>query len=703
MLVDHASHTTVGIACHHGVADSQRSALDQHCRHRSATAVEVRLDGDTLSVHVGVGTQIERRVGSQQHRFEQLLDVGALLGRDVDEHRVAAVLLGDQPVFGELAADLRRIGAFLVDLVDRDHDRHICCLRVVHGLHRLRHDAVVGGDHEDRDVGRLGTTGTHGGERLVTRGVDERDQSIVAVEVRIHLVGTDVLGDATGLALTHVLLTDGVEQAGLAVVDVTHDGDHRRTLFEILFAALVLAVGEIEALEELAIFVLRADDLDVVVHLGAEQLQRLVVDRLGRRDHLAEVEQRLDQRCRVGVDLVGEVGQRSAAGETNRLTVAARQPDATDGRSLHRVVLLPLLTLGLATLAGCTTWTSERTGCAATTATAATGASAETSGRTSRCSGGRASAATAIASATAATATARSAAAAWSACVGTCRTTGHGTRVRARGHVARVRARSALTRCGTCSGTAGTGAPCTLTWSALCGTSTTRAGTALTGSGTWCRRARSWCGSRRIRIVSDARRTRTGLGPGTWTRRRRRGSLSCRGRRLLCRRRGGRGGRCRGGCRRGRWCRLCGGRRRCWCRFRSRRLGAGASCAGLGRSRVVTSRGTRLGCCRLRGVVLGCSPVSCGEGFAESAGHGGLDGRRRGFDELALFFETFEHLLARHAKFLGQFMHAGFACHCSPHLEAERLARHGLGLRPIRAHRGDFTVCSCLLLPVLAR
>ena len=43
----------------------------------------------------------------------------------------------------------------LVDLVDRDHDRHVGRLRVVERLDRLRHHAVVGRDHEDRDVGGL--------------------------------------------------------------------------------------------------------------------------------------------------------------------------------------------------------------------------------------------------------------------------------------------------------------------------------------------------------------------------------------------------------------------------------------------------------------------------------------------------------------------------------------------------------------------
>ena len=89
--------------------------------------------------------------------------------------RVAAVLLGDQAVLGQLTAHLGRVGVFLVDLVDRHHDRDAGRLGVVERLDGLRHHAVVGRDDEDRDVGDLRTTSTHGGERLVARGVDEGD------------------------------------------------------------------------------------------------------------------------------------------------------------------------------------------------------------------------------------------------------------------------------------------------------------------------------------------------------------------------------------------------------------------------------------------------------------------------------------------------------------------------------------------------
>jgi hypothetical protein len=45
---------------------------------------------------------------------------------------------------------------------------------------------------------------------------------------------TDVLRDAAGLGLGDARLADRVEKRRLAVVDVTHDGDDRRTWLEVL-------------------------------------------------------------------------------------------------------------------------------------------------------------------------------------------------------------------------------------------------------------------------------------------------------------------------------------------------------------------------------------------------------------------------------------------------------------------------------------
>ncbi len=92
---------------------------------------------------------------------------------------------------------------------------------VIDGLHRLRHDAVVGGHHQDDDVGDLGSAGTHEGERLVARSIQEDHLTVSHIDV----VGADVLGDPSRLAGSHLRLANGVEERGLPVVDVAHDSD----------------------------------------------------------------------------------------------------------------------------------------------------------------------------------------------------------------------------------------------------------------------------------------------------------------------------------------------------------------------------------------------------------------------------------------------------------------------------------------------
>ena len=52
-----------------------------------------------------------------------------------------------------------------------------------------------------------------------------------------------MLGDSAGLARGHFGLANGVEQAGLAVIDVAHHGHHRRPrqkVFLLLFLGDVL-------------------------------------------------------------------------------------------------------------------------------------------------------------------------------------------------------------------------------------------------------------------------------------------------------------------------------------------------------------------------------------------------------------------------------------------------------------------------------
>ena len=244
-------------------------------------------------------------------------------------------------------------------------------------LDRLRHDAVVGGDDEHRDVGGLRTAGAHGGERLVPRRVDERDQAFVL----LYLVRTDVLSDAAGLTRDHVALADAIEQRGLAVVDMTHHGDDRRARREQRFVVVVLAEHRLEL--ELGLLA-RLDEQ----HLGTErlgdELDHLVGEGLRAGDHLTRVEQKPH-----------EVG--GGAVEERRVLLdrdPARNDDLTlgDRRVLRRevggrrrtevleVATTPLLAPGPLTLRAGATATAGPTSPTGTTRTA-TGTTAGTAAR----------------------------------------------------------------------------------------------------------------------------------------------------------------------------------------------------------------------------------------------------------------------------------------------------------------------------------
>ena len=274
---------------------------------------------------------------------------------------------------------------------------------MVDGLNRLWHDAVIGGDNQDGQVGGLRTAGTHGGKGLVTRGIQEGNGAL-AIHVNRGLVSTDSLGNTAGLAGCLIGLTDGIQQAGLTVVNVAHDGDDWRAMFEGLFAAFVLAELQVEGLEQLAVLVFWGDDLYLVVDLVTEQLQRIFRYGCGCGDHFTKVEQCLHQCCWIGTDLLREVRQRSAAAQADGLPLAIWQADAAYDVLLLLFKLMALLPLRLLTLAWRTTWTAECTSGTAATSTAST---AETAGTTAAWATGASWSAVATATAAAASTTAR--------------------------------------------------------------------------------------------------------------------------------------------------------------------------------------------------------------------------------------------------------------------------------------------------------
>ncbi|MPN20483.1 hypothetical protein SDC9_167862 [bioreactor metagenome] len=131
------------------------------------------------------------------------------------------------------------------------------------GLAGLRHHTIVRRHHQDDDVGCLGTTGPHRGECLVTRRIEEGDHAARG----LHVVCTDMLGNAASLTRRHFGTADVVEQRGLAVVNVAHDRDHRRTRDQL----------------DILVFVVLLEEGIRIVQLGSERLVAHFLDDDHRR------------------------------------------------------------------------------------------------------------------------------------------------------------------------------------------------------------------------------------------------------------------------------------------------------------------------------------------------------------------------------------------------------------------------------------
>ena len=399
VLVEHRADASPGLPGDDGVADVQRTFFDEGGDDGTAARVQVRLEHVRLRRLVRVGDEVLGDLGvrDEQQRIEQLLDADPGGRGDVEHDRLAAPLLRHELLLGELLAHAGRVGVLAVGLRHRDDDRHIGRTCVRDRFHRLRHHTVVGRDHEDRDVGDLRAARTHRGERFVARRVDERDATIAAID----LVRADRLRDATGFARDDVRVTDGVEQRGLAVVDVTHDGDDRRARLEqrVVFIVVVVTGEQREQLDLL--FGTGLDEQHLRAERLRDQLDHLVGERRGGRDHLARLEQQAH-----------EVGGRPVQPGRELLDRrAARHDDLPFGdrrvrgrESLRRrFELFAVATALLAPALGRATGTAaagEPTGTATRTAAGtATRTTAAATGRT----GTRATRATGVAAAAAAT------------------------------------------------------------------------------------------------------------------------------------------------------------------------------------------------------------------------------------------------------------------------------------------------------------
>ena len=183
MIVEHRANFAVDRAANEEVAYVQSAVLDENGGDRAAAFVHAGFEHCSGCGGVGIGFELAQ-VGYQQNHFEQAREILLGLGGDFDHDGVAAPLFGHQTAVGELALDALGLRVGIVDLVDGHDDGNFCGAGVIDRFFGLRHDAVIGADDEDDDVGDFCAAGAHTREGFVARRVDEDDAAIVDVELR---------------------------------------------------------------------------------------------------------------------------------------------------------------------------------------------------------------------------------------------------------------------------------------------------------------------------------------------------------------------------------------------------------------------------------------------------------------------------------------------------------------------------------------
>ena len=283
--IDKRTNFTIRGTCNNHITRVQRTAIDEHGGYRASTLVKVGFDNKTRGRSIRVGLKL-KHISLKKDGFEQVVNMQALLSRNINEHVLATPLFGDNTVFRKLLTNAIGRSPRLIDFVNRNNDRNIGSLSVIDSLNSLGHNAVICRNHQNNNVSYLSTASTHSSECFVTRSINEGDLTSVDINNR----STDVLSDAARLALGNASLTDCVKKRCFAVVNMTHNRNDRRTRQKVILRIVI---------NDSKLF-LRRNNANLATKVVRNKLNQIVAHGLRKGERRTEKEQALDnviRRC----------------------------------------------------------------------------------------------------------------------------------------------------------------------------------------------------------------------------------------------------------------------------------------------------------------------------------------------------------------------------------------------------------------------
>ena len=227
--VDHGADFPPAGVEDNDIASAECALLDYYCGDRSLAFVEFGFDHDAFRCYGRIRLQLFH-FRDEQYHFEKVWNALSGFCRYFDCNGRAAPFLRHKAHIRKLLFDAIRLRVRFIYFIHSDDDGNSGGFRMVDGLSRLRHNAIVGGDNENRDVRRLSPARAHRRERLVPRRIEKNDLAPFVNDGG----GADVLRDSARFLRRYVRIPDAVQKCCLSVVYMPHHRNDRRPRNEMI-------------------------------------------------------------------------------------------------------------------------------------------------------------------------------------------------------------------------------------------------------------------------------------------------------------------------------------------------------------------------------------------------------------------------------------------------------------------------------------
>ena len=214
-------------------------------------------------------------------------------------------------MLGEFLPNPLQVRFGLVYLVNRNDNRHFSGLRMIDSFDGLRHNTIIGCNNEDNNIGDLCTPSPKRSKCLMAGRIEKCN----VLPLQGDFIRSYMLCDAACFSFSYFCLPYSIKQRGLTVVDMAHNGNHRRPEDEVLPFFDKLAND---------IHLLCRGEFDLDAEMVSNEHGRIRIDRLVDGRHISHLHELLYHFRYFMTDSIGKLFYSSPFLELDRLFPGCR-------------------------------------------------------------------------------------------------------------------------------------------------------------------------------------------------------------------------------------------------------------------------------------------------------------------------------------------------------------------------------------------